>query len=373
MLLWVGLGVGVIFAALVSRFVGQERVFGVREGLVRLESLNGLNSRLTSAADGVGDWPPIRPGVEDGYRWRTRRTLAPPLVCLGVLLASAWIPISPAQVEARHALEEPLAWREVEDWADTLEEQDLLEPEPLQELRERVRQLRDRPMEEWYSHGSLEASDSLREETEQAIRELSRDLRSAAAGLAAVETFPEALPASVGDAWKAYMELALEGLGQGALPIDPALLSQLEGIDPSRIRRLTQEEWEALKLALEKGMMACSQCDGSGTNLVVGASMCWSPSGQPSRGPGEAPMWLKPEETRLGEGSMEILENPSLQRAALGETLAVRQTEHQVDESLYQGPGAAGGVGAVGGGGEAIWKAPLTPTEQAVLQRYYRE
>lgn len=84
-------------------------------------------------------------------------------------------------------------------------------------------------------------------------------------------------------------------------------------------------------------------------------------------------MYLKPEETRLGGGAMEVLENPSLKRAALGETLAVRQTEHQVDEALYQGPEAAGEVGAAGEGGEAIWKARLTPSEQAVLQRYYDE
>jgi hypothetical protein len=372
-LLWVALGVGVVFAAVASRLVRPERAFGERDGLVRLESLHRLKSRLTAAADGVGDWPPVQPGVSDGYAWRRQRIVIPPLLSLAVLSAAAWAPISPTAEESRRALEEPLAWRQVEEWANTLEEQAFLDPEPLQELRERVQQLRDRPMEEWYSHSSLEASDSLREETERAIEELARDLHSVAAGVAAVETFPDALPASVADAWKEFMTQSLEGLTHGALPIDPALLAQLEGIDPASLRRLTAEEWEALKLALEQGLGACSACNGTGTNLVVGASMRWSPQGSPTRGPGEAPMYLKPEQTRLEEGAMEALRNPSLDRAALGETLAIRQTEHEVDESLYGGPQAAGAVDATGAGGEAIWKTPLTPEEQAVLQRYYDE
>jgi hypothetical protein len=82
-------------------------------------------------------------------------------------------------------------------------------------------------------------------------------------------------------------------------------------------------------------------------------------------------MYLKPEQTRLGEGAMEALRNPSLERAALGETLAIRQTEHEVDESLYGGTQAAGAVDATGTGGEAIWETPLTPEEQAVVQRFF--
>ena len=90
------------------------------------------------------------------------------------------------------------------------------------------------------------------------------------------------------------------------------------------------------------------------------------------RGPGEAPLFLKEKETRLGTTALEAMQSPNYNRAALGDTLAVGQTEHHVDESLFQGPQAGGAADAQGEGGETVWRTTLPPEEQAVLQRYFQ-
>ncbi len=365
----VGAAAGVI-AGGVCWWIARRRFYSLRDGLVRLESLHRLHSRLTAAADGVGEWPSIPYELSDGYQWRWRRALIHPLVSLAALASAIWLPIQPASAVAPRTLEEPLAWNQVEEWAETLEEDTFIEEEALSNLREQVQELRDRPMEEWYSHSSLEASDSLKEQTEQAIRELASDLQAARSGLAALERFDSEMPLAMQDSWKSFMDPSLSGLGQGPLPIDPSLLSQLEGIDPSQLRALTQEEWEALKEALENGCKACSACEGDGTNLVLAVSSTWG-NGGIDRGPGEAPLFLKEDETKLGATRPETLRNPNYERAALGDTLAVGEVEHDIDESAYQGPQAAGAVADAGKGGETVWKTPLMPDEQEIVKRYF--
>ena len=69
---------------------------------------------------------------------------------------------------------------------------------------------------------------------------------------------------------------------------------------------------------------------------------------------------------------METLRSDDFERSALGDTLAVGQTEHEIDETLYQGPQAAGAVAAAGEGGETVWRNPLPPDEQQVLKRYFK-
>ena len=90
-------------------------------------------------------------------------------VVSAILLASAiLVPIRPNDAEAARQMEEPLAWEEVEEWIETLDEEEFIEPDRLDSIREQVKELRLQPMDEWYSHSSLEASDSLRQQTEQA-------------------------------------------------------------------------------------------------------------------------------------------------------------------------------------------------------------
>ena len=363
-----GLAAGACFVAARRRFESTP------DGLVRLEARHHLRNRLTAAAEGVGAWPSPVAIPDDGLSWAWKRSLWHPLVSVALLIAALLVPVRPARSDATSVVEEPLAWDQMEAWADTLQEQEFLDENALQKLREQIQQLRSQPMDEWYSHSSLEAGDSLKQQTEQAIRELQRDLQAARSALAALEPYAEALPVSMQDAWETFMGQTLEGLDGVMLPIDPELLSRLAEIDPSRLRQLTPEELKALMEALAKGELACKQCDGSGTNLVAIAGVAganWGIGGI-TRGPGEAPLFMKEDATRLGTTTLETLQNTNFERAALGDTLAVGEAEHEIDESLYQGPQAAGTVAAAGEGGETVWRTPLPPDEQDVLKRYFK-
>jgi hypothetical protein len=273
------------------------------------------------------------------------------------------------------AAEEPLAWGEIESWLDELEQEEIVEDRDLEEARREVNQLRSQPMEDWYRHSSLEAGDSLREQTARSIRDLAQGLRTSLAGISAVDQFPEGVPAELAELWEHEMGKALEDLELGSLSLDPELLRQLKAIDidPAKLRPLTDAELAALKEALKKGLKACQGCVGSGTNVVVLAAACeaWGRGGI-TRGPGAAPLFLKDRETRLNEGKLETVANPDYGRAALGDPLAVMEGEHEIDETQYRGPTAAGAATALGEGGETVWRNPLLPEEQEVLTRYFR-
>ena len=350
----------------------RHRFESVADGLVRLESAHRLRNRLTAAAAGVGKWPAPVDAPCAGIAWAWRRDLWPPLVSAALLAAAAWVPVRPAAAESARSLEEPLAWGDVEEWIDILAEEPVVEKAALHRLREQVGELRAQPMQEWYSHSSLEAGDSLRQQTGEAIRELARSLQSARSALAGLAPYEEALPLSMQEAWKKFLGQSLDGLRGPVLPLDPALFSRLAGIDPGRLRQLTAAELQALIEALKRGELACGTCQGGGTNevaMVTAQSWC---SGGITRGPGAAPLVLSEQETRLGEGALEALQNPNLDRAALGDTLAVGQTEHEIDETRYQGPQAAGAVADAGAGGETVWRNPLPPDEQDLLKRFFR-
>ncbi len=162
--------------ALICFFVARRRFYRVADGLVRLESVHRLHNRLTTAEAGVGEWPEPLVRSGDGLGWRWRRFIVHPVVSAILLASAILVPIRPNDAEAARQMEEPLAWEEVEEWIETLDEEEFIEPDRLDSIREQVKELRLQPMDEWYSHSSLEASDSLRQQTEQAIRELARDI-----------------------------------------------------------------------------------------------------------------------------------------------------------------------------------------------------
>lgn len=353
----------------------RRRLLSAADGLVRLEDHHRLHNRLTAAAHGIGDWPEALPEAKDGLRWDLPRCLARPAATFLVLVAAALVPVRQVSQATTSGLEEPLSWGEVESWVDALEEEAILEEEPLGDVREQVSALRARPMQEWYSHSSLEAGDNLREQTAGSMRTLERDLQTAVAGLGAVEQFSDSVPAGLADTWTREMGEALEGLEFGALNLDRELLEQLKALNlDGPFRALTPEELATLKEALARGLQACQGCLGSGTNAVVAlAAACgqWGRGGI-TRGPGEAPMLLNEKETRLGGGKAEALANPDYRRAAIGDTMAVQDGQHEMDESLYRQGAEAGAAASLGEGGEAVWTTPLVPEEQDVLTRYFK-
>ena len=347
-----------------------------RDGLVRLEERHRLHNRLSSAADGVGDWPLPVAQVDDGLGWHWPRFLSPPLLSV-LLVAAAWlIPMQVITAMSKAPVDEPVAWRQVDDWLQTIEEEGVTEEESLQKLQEQLDELRAQPKKEWYRHSSMEAGDSLREQTQHQLREFQRNLESAMAAVSVMEKLSENVPESMQERWRKHMRDTLDGLQSGGLKLDQEWLDKLQSldIDPSKLRQLTEEEMKQLKQALKKGLKSCQQCTGKGTNDVVALvqAMCMAGNAGISRGPGTMPLTLKENETQLGTTASEMIQNDDLRRASIGDTLAVREKEHEIDETKYQGPVAAGAVASAGEGGETVWKQNLMPDERDVLKEYFK-
>jgi hypothetical protein len=383
--LWAGYAFGILAAAHISLLWVRKRGFGIEEGLVRLEIVHRLHNALTAAHAGVGPWPTPPEQLDFRLRWIWKPVLGRVLAGALLLGVAWWLPLHADEASARYLVEEPAAWRQVEAWLDTLQEQEMVDEASIEEMRRQVEQLRAQPTERWYEHGSLEAGDSLNEQMRHSLREFQRHLEMTYAGLSAMNAMPENMPDAWKERWQRQMKDALEGLEAGALRLDPEWLSQLQalGVDPSQLRALTAEEWARLKEALERGLEACGACTGEGDNLALlllalsSGGMC-DADGMPGLpgiskgGGGDVPLTLRERLSRLEATGVERLSNPDFQHASLGETLAVSERDHEIDESLYTGAGQSGGSGVMGGGGETVWQQSLDPKERRIVQEFFQ-
>jgi hypothetical protein len=368
---WLIFGGALLLAGGVAFARKRQEFFSRRDGLVRLDVTLGLHNRLTSAFAGIGEYPAPRP-VQDGLRWRWQRIVAPLAVCALSIAAAAFVPLA-AQAERAAVIEQPVAWTQVESWIEQLEQSETIEPQSLQELREKLEDLRAQERERWYSHNSLEASESLRQQTEQSLQAMSRDLSAAAAALAALEQLQEQAPGPASEQMQEALKKALRGLELGSLSLDKELLAQLQDLDLSKLKQLTPEQAAALQRRLKEGAKACKAClkPGAG-DKEADALLLAAAQGGISRGPGTVPLTASDTPTELHTEKTEAVENDDLSRALPGDVLGLGQGQHEIDRAGFAGPTAAGGIRSSGEGGEAVWRNDVTPRERQILERFFK-
>ncbi len=370
---WIGYGVLLALGAIVVFLRVRRRFFGISDAMVRLEAFLGLRNRLTAASQGIGPWPPPRSSRGDGLVWDLRRTLAAPLLSL-LLLGVFWsIPLTPGTDADAYAPREPLAWTRMEEWIETLQEEEIVRDDALERWRERIEALRQRPESEWYTHSSLEAGDTLKETMEGGLRALDRDLAAASSLLAFLEEKKASLDA---EAWRELSKKLRESaaaLSAEPFPLSPELLEQLRELADADLRYLSPEELQRLRARLREGCRGCNRCLGlSGEEAALVLAAADAGRGGVERGPGPAPLTVNPEETNLGTKRTESLPPADLRDARIGDLVGVGSTAPEVDETAPTGLSAGGTIVSPGAGGETVWKTPLTPREREILQRYFQ-
>ena len=117
----------------------------------------------------------------------------------------------------------PAAWAQAAKWIDSLQKSGLLQEPALAEVRERLEQLQRQPARDWYSQSSLEAGDSLRDQTAQSIDALQRDLRSTLGDLAAMQRFTDQTSASEIKGTSENLDNTLKGLGTRQSAAQPGI------------------------------------------------------------------------------------------------------------------------------------------------------
>jgi hypothetical protein len=386
----VAIGLGGLLAVLaaVAWLLGRKRFVNGGKGLVRLDEKLRLHNRLVSAAAKVGPWPELPPDPlgAAGFRWNGSRAWLPGLAALLLVGLAWWVPI-PERSAATAQVVEPSAWEQMEDWLATLEAEDLIEEEKIEELASRIEELRDQPEEEWFSHSSLEATDSLQQALGLEIRDLAEEMKTLERNLSALQKFSSQMSESAKEEARKEIEEALKALDGAGLPLNEALRKQLSEVDPSQLGKetlsnLSQEQLESLQQQLQKGSGALGSMEGlpqmgEGMGMGMGEGMGEDGEGEMpgaggiTRGRGDAPIFFDDKADDLGTDNLERVTNDDFSKAAIGEVLGLGETEREVDESKA-GAAAGGAVGSAGKGGEAVSRETLLPDEQAVLKRYFK-
>lgn len=384
-LTWVWVGVVAVFvvAGLVVYGVGSRKHYtSTEQALVWLEHRLRLNNRLTAASAGIGAWPDARAEAVELLEWRLGRIVPAPLFSVGLIVAAAFIPVSPHSEPMPPPIASPLAWTEMERWLEEVKETELVDEQAVEAWEERVESLESQPKEEWYSHSSLEAGDSLREELASELRALERGLSEAESSLTELLELTENANASPEKRRLAQKRLAkaLDDLDLATLPLSRKVKRQLMTLARERkVKRLTQEQLEQLRERLRErryanlprpgdeayAFLTPGGADGATSSGALGR-------GGTNRGPGSAPIELAEQRTELGTSRIEDVMGHEPLGTEFGETIAVGIGEHDNDTSGFRGGLDAGAVAATGEGGELVWSQTLTPAERRVLKKYFK-
>ncbi len=418
----------------------RHRRVDLTAALSRLDVALGLHHRLVSAEAGVGDWPPIPAAAADPRTrsplfWRWSRTATPVALSSLALALAVWLPVAGPDGARAAAHHEPPGWAEVERMVAELSGHEAVEERALEEVRQRVEELRRQPRETWYRQGSLEATDHLQQQVERNIQRLQQTLEKTAALLETAGARREQMTQAQLEALSQELKALLDQLEAGALPLNDAMLQELRKADPSNLRAMSSTELAGLKQRLRDQADAVGSCmtrggmaskepgsdainrrsstlpnalarqhldggaqgrnRGSGTTpvsqdgypAIAGANAPMPLAGDDrtrtgqgetpgrggvNRGPGTLPLSLDEDPTTAKANAPLPLTNNDLTRAAPGDNLGLADGVHEVDRTAA-GHYEGGAVASPGGAGEATWNQIILPAEQRVLKAYFTE
>jgi hypothetical protein len=396
-LIAIGLSLGACLSitAVVSLVLAARRFEKPEQSLVRIEADAGLNTSLSSANAGVSRWPDAPSTPTENLKWHLPKTLAPPLAAVVLLALGLFIPISAKQQTTPPPSSQPQAWSQIDSQLEQLAEDAMVDEEYIEEMEKKLEQLRAQEEEEWFSHASLEATDSLKESQNSNMEKLGRDLEQADNALEALADNANKLNSEQKQKLTEEFENALQGLQNGAMKPNPALLDQLSKLDPNDLGKLTPEQMQQLKEGMEKlkdslenagegqgegdgwedQLLGDGEGDGQGNGQGNGESQGDGQDGEGpgsggiNRGPGHDPNVLRGAKDPLDAGELAALEAKDLSRAIPGDLLQLQDGKHTVDEGASKA--SAGGGASQGKGGDRVWRDSLAPDEQRALKKFF--
>lgn len=385
-----------VFLAAVVFFIASKRFEKPETALVRIESTKNLNSSLSAAQAGVAPWPQAPTNLSESLNWHIPRTIFPPVAALAILVVGLLIPISAKSTLAPPASRQPQAWSEIDSQLEKLADDAMVDEDYLEEAEKRLSQLKAQEEQEWFSHASLEATDSLKESHQSSLDELQQDLAEAESALEALTDAAGKLDSEQKKKLTEEFEEALEGMQNGAMKPNADLMDKLSKLDPNNLGKLSKEQMDQLKENMEKLQQSLDKAEGEagennweeqllgepgdcengncqGGNCPNGSCQGKDGEGPGSgginRGPGHDPNVLRGEKDTLDAGELTSLEAKDLSRAMPGDLLQLQEGKHTVDETASKS--AAGGAASAGQGGDRVWKESLAPDEQRALKKYF--
>jgi hypothetical protein len=367
-MLWTALAAGLIVAAGLAWRFARPHLFTSGDALTRFDAIGRLHNRLTAAREGVGEWAAPRE-VGDGFRWNWPRLFGAIGPALIILIGTAWVDV-PNRSARAHPTEPPVAWEQIESWLQTLGQNQLVQAEALEKLRAQMDDLRRQPMEKWYNQASLEASDTLREQTEQALKNMLGDMQTTEEAMTAVAKLDETSTSTELKALNESLQKSLRGLEMGNLPLNKELLNDLKKVDATKLKQISAEQLAEMRAKLKAGVRTAEKC--VGPSVRAGNNTVAAQSGGKGGGGSTAPLTLKNEPTNLHTKQTETVTNDDVSHASLGDLVDVNSGKHDVKKNEPKAPVEGGSIQSNGRGGEAVWRDALTPEDLEVLQRFFK-
>ncbi|WP_309381178.1 hypothetical protein [Cerasicoccus frondis] len=378
-IVWSYIG-GAVVLGLIALGLAWKRFLTQRDGLIRLEEHLGLKSALSAASEGVIAWPalPAEWGAPFHFKWGP---VATPISASAILLIiGCLIPVEKisAQVEIDNP-QQPMAWEELDAWIEELEENDVVEEVALEELKEKLNNLRQQPAEQWFTQSSLEAGDNLRDQTQQDLQKLAQEMLNASAMLDAMKQAGKEPFSEQAKMLNAEMAKTLQKMQLGSMPIDGELMEMLKkmgdcqacsGIDPTQYKLVKGKLDKNGKLV---AMMAKLDEKNLEEMLLIAGQCQLLGMGEIQRGPGAAPLTANATESRVKPGTMEGVSNEDLRNASLGDTIAIQDRapdENEAGETFTIT--TTSGAASLGEGGDVVWKNQLSPEERKLLENYFQ-
>ena len=388
------IGAVVLLTALVCWWLAARKFEKPDESLVRIEASMRLRNALSAAQAGVAPWPAPVAKIDAGISWQWPRLIVPPLGAL-VLLAAGWfIPVS-AKGTTSGPPEQPQAWKQLDSELDHLTQEQVVDEKYLEETRKRLEELKTQEEEQWFSHSSLEATDTLKKSHRAETERIERELGKADKALQNLEKSAGATQAEKNKMMEDF-DQALQGLQKGAMKPNPQLLEQMKGLDMKNMANLTPEQLQQLRENLKKNADAMKNAQGEGQGgddwsdeLLAGDGEGEGEgegkgkgkgdgekdgegpgSGGIDRGPGHDPNVLGREKEGVDIGALTGLEAKDLSNATPGDLMELQDGEHEVDKSA-SGITQGGNTDATGKGGDRVWKDSLDPAEQRALKKFF--
>lgn len=368
--------------SLVAWLRARKRFETPEQAMVRIEAAMHMRNALSAADAGVAPWPEPVTRAEAGLNWHLPRLLVPPLGALALLAAGLWLPVAAHSSGSKQSPDEPQAWKQLDAELDHLAKEDVVDEAYLEDMRKRLEELRAKEEEQWFSHSSLEATDSLKKSHRSEMDRMEHDLAQAGKALQELEKKAGAMGQAEREKLINEFEQALQGLQNGAMKPNPALLDQLKQLDPQNLGQLDAEQLAQLRENLGKHQQAMKDLQGEGEGDWDDELLAGDGNGENgedgegpgqggiNRGPGHDPGVLGKDRDAPDTGDLATLKAKDLSRSTPGDLLQLQDGEHDVSKDASR-PTQGGDIGSAGSGGDRVWRDSLDPDEQRTLKRFF--
>ncbi len=380
---WLQISLGIITAlaitSLLSWLAARSKFESNQQSMVRIEATMRLRNALTAANCGVAPWPEVPARIHDGTSWNWRRILPPFLGTLLIIACGFLIPIH-AKTDSENSAQEPSAWNELDTNLDQLDNQEIVQQDYIEEMREKLEKLREQSPDEWFSHSSLEATDTLKQNHQNEQEALNNNLQAAERNLAELQRGGANMNHEQKERLLNNFHQTLQKMQQGGMKPNQKLLKELKKINAKELNQLTPQQMEQLRKNMREHAKKLRQGGQQGPQPGEGDD--WMDDGEQQgegknlgkgsikRGPGKAPNLLGDPNADAGKGKLEQLESDDKKNALPGDLLETQEGEHDINKSK-QGPTAGGAASSKGKGGARVWKDSLLPEEKKALKKFF--